>query len=118
MTREATPQEIAEHETLQKKALLADTLTECVKDQGRECTCYACLLEFYGNADAKVQQLVSYVLTVRSQNTPEWMEGLADRINHWAEATGEEDRVATTSRGRALQVITPQDRHETRPDTA
>lgn len=59
-------------------------------------------------------ELVSYMLSVRRSNTPEWMEGMASAINQWAESVGEEDRVATSADG--LQVITPEDTSETRYD--
>lgn len=38
-------------------------------------------------------QLLSYILSVRLENTPEWMDGLCGQINQYAEATGESDRV-------------------------
>lgn len=39
------------------------------------------------------QRLVSYVVTVRDHNTREWLEGLAEEVNRWAESTGDPDRV-------------------------
>lgn len=38
-------------------------------------------------------QLLSYILSVRLENTPEWMDGLCEQINNFAEATGDTDRV-------------------------
>ncbi len=38
-------------------------------------------------------QLVSYLLSIRATNTPEWMELLVEHINEIAEHIGDEDRV-------------------------
>jgi hypothetical protein len=47
--------------------------------------------------------LVSYVLTASDHNTHEWMDGLADAINAWAEAVGDEDRCERCRNG--LRVV-------------
>ena len=102
--------DIGNLEAMAEKAQLADTLTECVKDQGIPCTCYACLLTAKDASEA----LVSYVLTASVINQPTWIEGLCERINAWAEAVGDPDRVTTYGLG--LQIIKPMDVAETRPD--
>lgn len=38
-------------------------------------------------------KLLSSVLSVRKSNTDEWMNGIADDVNAYAEETGERDRV-------------------------
>ena len=38
-------------------------------------------------------KLLSCFLSVRKQNTTEWMRGIAEDINEYCEATGDNDRV-------------------------
>jgi hypothetical protein len=42
---------------------------------------------------ASANKLLSYILSVRLENTPEWLNGLCEQINNYAEVTGETDRV-------------------------
>lgn len=39
-----------------------------------------------------LNSLIGYALSVRTENTPEWMQGFADRINKAAEVLGDSDR--------------------------
>lgn len=48
-------------------------------------------------------KLVAYMLSVRRYNTREWLAGLVDEVNAWAEATGERDRVELCGDG--LRVV-------------
>lgn len=57
------------------------------------------------------ESLIGYALTCRRINQASWMEGLCRKINAMAVALGDSDRVAT--HGNGLQVITPEDVHET-----
>ena len=66
------------------------------------------------NDNMATRKLVEYVITVRKNNTDEWMAGLISHVNQWAEAVREEDRVAAYRDG--LQVITPKDIAETMPE--
>ncbi len=36
----------------------------------------------------KLEQFAGYVMTCKTENTPEWMEGLADWLNEVADAVG------------------------------
>ncbi len=63
---------------------------------------------------AAADRLAGYVLACRRKNTAEWMEGLCHRLNSYAEAIGDDDRITTYGDG--LQVITPQDIAETMPE--
>ena len=55
--------------------------------------------------------LVGQLCACKRSNTRAYMEGLAVHMNKWLEATGQTDRIAT--HGDGLQVITPEDVHET-----
>ena len=66
------------------------------------------------NGSMATRKLVEYVITVRKNNTDEWMAGLISHVNQWAEAVQEEDRVVAYQDG--LQIITPEDIAETMPE--
>ena len=40
----------------------------------------------------KVNQMVGYALTCRKNNTKEWMNGFAERLNKYFEDIGDDDR--------------------------
>lgn len=68
---------------------------EVVRDSGYEVT--------QAIRKSVADELLGYVLSVRRQNTSEWMDGLVEEINRYAEATGETDRVAIHRDG--LRII-------------
>lgn len=71
------------------------------------------------NSDSTLKaanQLLSYILSVRLENTPEWMDDLCEQINRYAEATGDSDRVEPYRD--ALRILRKSVNHESNCLTA
>lgn len=50
------------------------------------------------------RSVVEYVITCDRENTDEWMEGLAERVNAWAAVVGETDRVQYDARRGSFRI--------------
>lgn len=62
------------------------------------------------NRDAvkeSANRLARYAATCRMENTLEWMEGLATRLNEYLQASGDDDRVQTFGYG--FEVVKEKD---------
>lgn len=55
--------------------------------------------------DQSIKRLIEYVLTVHLENTPEWLEGLVEKINKYAEENSLSQRVQVFKDG--LCVVDP-----------
>ena len=46
-----------------------------------------------------IKRLIEYVLTVRLENTPEWLDGLVEKINKYAEENSSNQKVQRFKNG-------------------
>lgn len=64
-----------------------------------------------GKIDGLLGQLISYILSIRSSNTCEWMRGLEDHVNLIAEERGDKDRVSFNGDGLSIIRIEVEAQH-------